>query len=189
MRQRSRRALSLLLTLCMIVGFFPGGIVITARAAANVSYLDADGETRTAASATEVTSDSTTWESGWYIVNGEVTIGSRAFTGREVHLILADGANLTANGGIHVGEGNSLTIYAQSTGDDMGRLTATGEYSMAGIGGDTDCGAITIIGGAVVATGGAHGAGIGIGDNGAYGVITITGGVVTATGGNRRRRL
>ena len=185
MRQRSRRALSLLLTLCMIAGFFPGGIVITARAAENVSYLDADGATRTAASATEVTSDSTAWESGWYVVNDEVTIGSRVSVTGEVHLILADGAHLTASGGINVGGGNSLTIYAQSTGDGMGKLSATGGNDEAGIGGNSrqSGGAITINGGAVTATGGGYdGAGIGGGYDGASGAITINGGVITATG-------
>ena len=171
MRQRSRRALSLLLTLCMIAGFFPGGIVITARAAENVSYLDADGATQTAASATEVTSDSTAWESGWYVASGEVTIGSRVTVTGEVHLILADGANLTAtSGGINVGDGNSLTIYAQSTGNNMGALTATGGSYNAGIGGagsynsGSNAGNITINGTAnVTATSAANGAGIGSG--------------------------
>ena len=195
MKKRRRMALSLLLTLtlCMIAGFFPGGIVITARAAENVSYLDADGATQTAASATEVTSGSTAWENGWYVASGEVTIGSRVSVTGTVHLILADGANLTVSGGIEVKEYNSLTIYAQSDGDSMGALTATGGQFQAGIGGSAEmanftpiinaCGAITINGGNVTAVSEKYGAGIGGGYCGAGGAITINGGTVTANGG------
>jgi len=65
-----------------------------------------------------------------------------------------------------------------------GALTATGGSSGAGIGGGNDGagGTITINGGTVTATGGTYGAGIGGGDDGAGGTITINGGTVTATG-------
>ena len=46
---------------------------------------------------------------------------------------LCDDATLTAGMGIQVETGNSLTIYAQSTDESMGALTATGSGS-AGIG-------------------------------------------------------
>ncbi len=72
---------------------------------------------------------------GWYIVKSDVTIGSRVSVEGDVHLILADGASLTVNGGIQVQDANKLTIYAQSTGDKMGTLTATGGENAAGIGG------------------------------------------------------
>ena len=73
---------------------------------------------------TAVTADLLTWTKGWYVATGEVTIGSRVTVTGDVKLILADGASLTVNGGISVEKGNSFTIYAQSTGDAMGTLTA-----------------------------------------------------------------
>ena len=151
----------------------------------DVSYIDADGSQQSAA-ATVVDSNMTTWGEGWYVVKGNVTIGSRVTVGTGVHLILADGCELMASDGIGVGAGSSLTIYAQSTNERMGRLNATAtSYGSAGIGGDSygAGGNITIIGGRVVATGGSCGAGIGGGDHGAGGNITISGGNVDATGG------
>ena len=107
-----------------------------------ITYLDWDEDSqtlksKTCASATVLTSDDTTWNSGWYVLNSDVTYSSRITVSGNVHLILADKCNLTAeSGGINVSGGNSLTIYAQSTGTNMGILTAiatTGDY--AGIGG------------------------------------------------------
>ena len=46
------------------------------------------------------------------------------------------------------------------------------------------CGAITISGGKITATGGENAAGIGGGNRGTCGAITISGGTVEATGGN-----
>ena len=133
---------------------------------------------------TVVESSMTAWKDGWYVVNGTVTIGSRVTVSGEVRLILADGASLTANGGINVAQGNSFTVYAQSVGEKMGTLTATGENG-AGIGGGSweNAGTITINGGSVTATGGYNQAGIGGGDQGSGGTVTISGGNVTATGG------
>ena len=156
-------------------------------------YCDDVGEnwqtgTQTAA---VVTADDTTWgddgNDGWYVVNGAVTIGSRVTVSGEVHLILADNASLTANDGINVAKGNSFSVYAQSVGENMGTLTATGKLSAAGIGGGylASGGTITIHGGNVTATGGASAAGIGNGkDSGSGGTITINGGTVKATGGS-----
>ena len=84
---------------------------------------------------TVVESSMTTWDGGWYVVNGAVTIGDRVTVSGEVHLILADNASLTANGGIDVAESNSFSVYAQSVGKNMGTLTATGGSYGAGIGG------------------------------------------------------
>lgn len=117
------------------------------------------------------------------MVTGNVTIGAEGtqrvtITG-DVHLILANGCTLTVNGGISVTKGNSLTIYAQSTGDGMGKLVAKStDYAGIGAGGN-----ITINGGTVTSTGGGFGAGIGGGYKGAGGNITISGGTVKATGG------
>ena len=152
---------------------------------AGVEYLDANGEPRTAESVTAVTTGDTTWNVGWYVVNSVLAIESRVTVSGDVCLILADNAELTVNGGINVANGNSLTIYAQSTGDAMGVLSATGGESQAGIGGGYGAGGtITINGGVVTATAIDGGAGIGAGESGAAGTITINGGVVTATGGD-----
>ena len=92
--------------------------------AASVSYVnrttDANGKvTETAATGTDytvvtvdsTTSDSTTWSDGWYVVNTDVTIGSRVSVSGTVYLILCDGATITVNGGIQLTGSNSLTIY------------------------------------------------------------------------------
>ena len=145
------------------------------------SYLDKDDISQSV-TATEVTADDTEWNGGttggWYVVpDGGTTIGSRVTVTGDVHLILADGATLNANKGINVGDGTSLTIYAQSEG--TGALNATGDIGGAGIGGG-GTNTVTITGGTVTATGGNSSSGIGGGTN----TVTISGGTVTATGGN-----
>ena len=151
----------------------------------SVSYIDADG-TQKSANATVVDSSMTTWSAGWYVVNSNVAIDSRITADGEVHLILADDYELTANKGITVQATGSLTIYAQSTNERMGTLKAAAtDFNNAGIGADTytDCGRATINGGIVVATGGSGAAGIG-GSGGNGGHVTVSGGMVTATGGD-----
>ncbi len=132
---------------------------------------------------------------GTYCVRGNVATNGRITISGTVHLILMDNSHLDASsGGIAVNGGadpvNSLSIYAQSVGDDMGRLTATTSTSShPGIGGSIyparTNGTITIHGGTVAARGGEGGAGIGGGGGGAGGTITIYGGEVTATGGRK----
>lgn len=92
--------------------------------ATGVPYLDETGTPQTAANATEIQSNTTTWSNGWYVVHGDVTINGQVTVSGDVHLILADYANLTVNGGIFVKKDNHLHLYAQSTGADMGTLTA-----------------------------------------------------------------
>ena len=145
---------------------------------------------------TEITSENapTAWTTGWYVVDDDVTIGSRVTVTGDVKLILKDDSNLTVNGGIDVSEGKSFTVYAQSTDESkMGKLTADAsnvEFA-AGIGsgyggsGGTSTingGTVTINGGTVTATGGADAAGIGGGHGGDGGTITINGGTVDANG-------
>ena len=166
---------------------FFNGMVNLLATANGVSYLDENGDEQTAENVTEVESSMTAWNGGWYVVNGAVTIGSRVAVSGEVHLILADNASLTVNGGINVAEGNSFSVYAQSVGENMGTLTATGGPSAAGIGGGylVSGGNITISGGSVTATGGGNAAGIGSGkDSVSGGNIIIHGGTVKATGGS-----
>ena len=165
--------------------FFNGMVNLLAEN--GVSYLDENGSKQTADNVTVVESGTTAWNGGWYVVNDTVTIGSRVTVSGEVHLILADNASLTANDGINVAEGNSFSVYAQSAGENMGALTATGGSLAAGIGGGSrgSGGNITISGGSVTATGGGSAAGIGSGkDSRSGGTITIHGGTVKATGGS-----
>ena len=194
----------------LILALLCGAVLLAhpeAARAEGVTYLDEQGESQTyTGTYTEVTAQDQQWAAGWYVVKGDVTIGSetepvRVTVSGDVHLILTDGSTLTVTGGIEVQDDdnnletpspNSLTIYAQSTGDSMGRLTASGGKNQAGIGGtgtydgsvstSGDGGIITINGGRVTATGGDGGAGIGGGSCGDGGTITINGGNVTAIG-------
>lgn len=110
-----KKGLVWLLALVLCVGLIP----IMAAAADGVSYIDASGHEASQDGVTEVSSETVEWTDGWYVVNGTVTIGQR----------------VTVNGGIRVMDSNSLTIYAQSTGDSMGSLTAQNVgYYNAGIG-------------------------------------------------------
>jgi uncharacterized protein YjdB len=86
------------------------------------------------------------------------------------------------NAGINAAAGTTLVMTDTSTG----KLTATGGYYGAGIGGGNDKagGVITINGGEIVANGGNDAAGIGGGNEGSGGTITITGGNITAQGGS-----
>ena len=168
--------------------FFNGMVNLLAEN--GVSYLDENGDEQTADNVTVVESSMTAWNGGWYVVNGAVTIDDRVTVSGGVHLILADNASLTVNGGINVAESNSFSVYAQSVGKNMGTLTVTGGSYGAGIGGrngdrnGSSCGNITIHGGSVAATGGDEAAGIGGGVFGSGGNITINGGNVTASGGS-----
>ncbi len=162
----------------------------------DIIYLDCDEngqnwQSRICGSAVAVEDNMTTWNAGWYVVNRNVTLPGRVTVTGDVNLILMDNCTLTAeNGGINLSEGNSLTIYGQSTGGSMGRISARGGSYQAGIGSDTDTGGgtITVNGGEITAVGGENSAGIGGGgtltggfNNG--GNITINGGVIKAAGG------
>lgn len=149
-----------------------------------VNYLDVDGNRQTANNVTVIDGNSTTWDSGWYVVNSNVTISNRVTVQGNVYLILADGCTLNAgNKGINVGENQSLTIYGQN--GDSGQLIAAGGVYEAGIGSGffENAGNITINGGNITATGGHDAAGIGGGSEGNGGEIVINGGMVKAAGG------
>ncbi len=130
----------------------------------------------------------------WCVVDDKLEVLTLNVQG-EAHLILKDGAQLICTGGVRVEKNSSLTIYAQSDGDNCGKLEATNsEYSgYAGIGSaaNTDdgsgMGTLVIHGGVVSATGNSGGAGIGGGENRGFesdGGVTIYGGKVTANGGS-----
>ncbi|MGF0007120.1 S-layer homology domain-containing protein [Eubacteriales bacterium SGI.150] len=178
----------------------------------SAEYLDEDGAEQTCNTAIVVTSEDTTWTTGWYVVTGAVTMGTadapkRITVSGDVHLILADDCDFTVYGGIQVqdddnnidnGSPNALTIYAQSvpvlnadgtvdeTNNKAGKLTADAGDGHAGIGGvgGGSGGTITINGGTVNATG-TTGAGIGGGGCSSHGGYTVggNGGTITINGG------
>ncbi len=89
---------------------------------------------------------------GWYVVRGNVTLSANTtlhVTG-DVHLVLCDGAKLTAGDGVYIRQGSSLSIYGQSVG--TGKLVAKPE-SGPGIGGmaNTVGGSLYIHGGVIEA--------------------------------------
>jgi Predicted membrane protein len=159
------------------------------RYAGITSYLDANGTVQTVPDSIPVLlydgrpslgeEDSTTWVcvSGTQVASGRITILG------DVHLILSDSCYLNAsNGGINVTGNNSLTIYSQSFGNSMGKLTAIGANGNNG-GGNSS---------------GGKGGNAGIGGNGGNGAsnnssngsagghagtITINGGTITTQGG------
>lgn len=151
----------------------------------NPTYIGADGTDQSFPSNYQVVTGQTTWNDGWYVVNGHAAIDSRITVSGDVHLILMDGCSLTARNGITVEEPDSLTIYAQSREKStMGRLEAKG--GGAGIGGRRGnlCGTVTVNGGNIIAEGDNNSAGIGhgAGVSGKNGTITINGGNVEAKG-------
>ena len=95
-----------------------------------VTYLDENGNTQTRNDVTFVSKNSTSWNDGWYAVTENTTIINRVTVTGNVNLILCDGATLTAEEGITVSEGNSLTVRAQGGG--TGALyagTADGDHA------------------------------------------------------------
>lgn len=114
------KSISILLSLLMVFSVF--GYMLSAAAQDNVSYLYFEDEAAAITgrastgtqNCTELDSTSTALNSGWYVVNGEVTISSRITVTDEVNLILADGATLNATAGITVTGTNSLNIYGQA---------------------------------------------------------------------------
>lgn len=142
-----------------------------------------------------VTSESTTWETGWYVVNKDVKILNRVTVSGDVKLILADGCTLTTEWGIRVEGTNSLTIYGQEgrTGklispNNPNGNTYSGVYGGASIGADGDqpTGNITIncayveatttkAGGACIGSGGWDSTGGTVTANGAYLKLQDTG--------------
>jgi hypothetical protein len=178
----SRRAAVMLLVMMLTA---------TAAWADGISYLDATGTQQSCTTYTTVESSSTSWNSGWCVVNSNTTISDRITVSGTVNLILTNNATLTASKGITVGSDATLNIYAQTDDEaTMGALVASGandnhQYN-AGIGGveNADAGMITINGGKINATGNV-GAGIGSGGGtSTVGTITINGGIVTAQDGS-----
>ena len=165
----------------------PGSnVLIYVPGPGDVPYVDAAGEPHSPVPAKDVTGETVLFDGGWYAVAGEVTVSERINTSGDVNLILCDGATLTAQKGIGVPAGSSLTIWSQEGGSGALVSNGYGDFT-AGIGGTGDGGTtgdITINGGVINATGrNSCGAGIGTaGNSGIQGTITINGGDITAYG-------
>ncbi len=157
----------------------------------DIAYIDAAGEEQTISGGSYTTLyDQSDLTEGWYVLKRDQTINPRLSITGKVHLVLTDGATLTAPLGIKLEDDNELHIYGQSEG--TGALTAgpASDFN-SGIGGNIHwgCGILEINGGNITATAGYSAAGIGGGAQGNWagyygdgGTVTINGGVVKATG-------
>ena len=145
-----------------------------------VTYIDADGTEQNVV-AIPINGSQTdygtpgTGDHCWYVLDGEVSLDHLHFYDDFTHLILADGARLTANSSTVIAvRAKGFTIYGQSNG--TGQIIASSE-KLEGIGVDANY-MFTINGGNIsAATSRENKAGISIGD------ITINGGNVEAIGG------
>lgn len=155
-----------------------------------VFSLDPDGNGTVRTDAVDFSSVADTengvLSTGLYAVTASRTMKNRITVNGDVEIILCNGAALTMEEGIHNGEGNALTIRAQSAGDAMGRRICTADGDKAAIGGNEkeNGGTLKIYGGDITGAGDDCGAGIGGGtcDNG--GNIEIHGGKIHAEGGH-----
>lgn len=160
---------------------------------ASIPYIDNNGSSQSCNNYSYVRSDDTAW-SGWVVASQNMTLDNRVTIDGTVNLILMDGKTLTVTNGIRVTTGNTLNIYAQSTGNNMGELIAGNKSNTfnSGIGsGDSDytnnrstrnAGNINFYGGRITAYGGSRAAAIGGGSYGGYDSILIKAGDITAYG-------
>ena len=136
-----------------------------------VSYIDENGEQQLCTDYTVVTSDEATLlEDGWYVVNSDVEFDVKIYATHEIHLILCDGATLTASDGITI---TTLHIYGQALG--TGTINAQCQSSE---GKAIYSYGLTINGGIINAQGKKYGLY-------ANNSVTINGGHVTAYGQNK----
>ena len=125
----------------------------------------------------------TSLPSGWYTFSKNKTYARRLNIIGDVNLIIPGDITVTANQGIHVPEGSSLTIYGQFS---QGKLIANSPDDQAAIGGNKNekSGYIEIHGPEVNCYCKSDGAGIGGGYHGAGGTTVIYGGTVHAESGS-----
>ena len=183
--------------------------------AESVKYIDADGKEKTQNEFTIINNKTqitlgTANKTTWYVMTGEINYESTVSLMGDVHIILADGAQIEINAYNGVSSDDyyngiyaigSLTIYGQEAG--TGTLTINSDkITKPGNGIFAENGGITINGGILSITADWYGITTAnnditinggkitvtsTGENGidATGNITITGGNVTATGENR----
>jgi len=167
-----------------------------------ISYIDENGHEQTLQpnEYTLLTGNETELNDGWYVVMTDIAYTSTInLNDSDVYLILCDGAemSITSNSNNCIGGdiiNSYLTVYSQSLGNNMGKLTVNGSYttynailaySLTVNGGNISVestataistGEVTINGGNLTATGDSDGIYSFMG-------ITINGGQVTASGG------
>lgn len=101
-----------------------------------VTYLDENGTAQKCSGYTIVDGNTTSWAAGWYVLTGNVEINGKVTLTGDVNLILCDNATLSVDSSssycINGFDDYALTVYAQSTGENMGRLNMTGQYGFRG---------------------------------------------------------
>lgn len=183
----------------------------TAWAADGVKYIDADGQEKTQDGVTIINNNTsttfgTTNATTWYVMTGEINYTSTVSLIGDVHIILADGADIKIDGADGITTNGNLTIYGQSKGTGSLTIKTQGNGSTSGDGILAKNGKITINGGILSITADWYGIttannditinggkitvtvpATDIGENGidAKGNITITGGNIIATCKNR----
>ena len=91
-----------------------------------ISYLDENGEVQTTSEYNLLTAETTTLSGIVVAASGEEPeINDRLEVEDGAMLILSDNSRVTVHGGIHLPEGKSLTITAQSTDSVEGKLIIT----------------------------------------------------------------
>ena len=188
-----RRLLSLFCALALCLGLLPA-TALADNGTLTYQYYDTESGqmtegTYTGEYTTVATSTTTTWNDGWYVVSGTVTVNnnrdSTVTVSGTVNLILPQGSKLDLSyGTISISDGGTLNIYGQETGS--GTLTLGGNHRDANPGIGLGSGStLNIHGGTVNATGytrNSSDAAPGI-DVGGSGTLTVYDGTVTATGG------
>ena len=187
-----RRLLSLFCALALCLGLLPA-TALADNGTLTYQYYDTESGQMTEGTYTgeytTVATSTTTWNDGWYVVSGTVTVNnnrdSTVTVSGTVNLILPQGSKLDLSyGTISISDGGTLNIYGQETGS--GTLTLGGNHRDANPGIGLGSGStLNIHGGTVNATGytrNSSDAAPGI-DVGGSGTLTVYDGTVTATGG------
>ena len=194
----------------LLVLLTTGSNVMWAQTGKSITYLWYVGGTSpfTEAydNATKITPESD-HISGWYYVEGDVTIDRTLYVSDDTNLILCDGAELTINSSDRDGIFlySNLTIYAQSSGTHAGKLTinSSGNSGIIGVGDVTinggiinilsgstwgiDCYNFTVNGGKLFVTGNLEGIisdGHDVTINGGQVYVTVNGDGIDTTDGH-----
>ena len=114
-------------------------VTVVKKAAANPNaYMKWDNTkkelvaTEMPESFTTVTSSTTTWEAGTYVVEGDVTIGGMIELKGAVNLIIKDGAKLTVNSYIN-GDFKNLSIYGQAKKTGQLVVNCSNNHAISGL--------------------------------------------------------
>lgn len=152
----------------------------------DVTYIDADGTTKSHNPVTVVTSGMEEFgvagTETWYVVDADLNRSGFKIKG-DVHLILTDGKTLSSGGAVYISEDSSLTVYGQAGGSGTLDISGTND-ALCDDGGTNENRSLTVNGGKVTVKGGSDENGYGY--IGLYHIfhITVNGGSLTAIGGN-----